>query len=414
MIYNKVLIISHLPLSEETNVGKTLYNLFSSYPEGKIMQLFFKNFGDTKACYDSFYIGDISKSSIDKKAHNSRNGGLGLLYPLFRFFDIRSPFLLLLRDLLWRFKNLEKLGLYKWVENGKPDYIFLAPGYSMFPYKIAVMLSAKFNIKLCTFFMEDFYNEKRLSFSPFFWLRYHLFRNTVQKCVKQSEKLFCLNEALNNEYKICFKRNLITLFNPAEITNETALAPDNFEHLVILYGGSISESRIDVLLSIGNAVNFLKQKGYDIVFNTYGPVQTDAVMQEISHCAGINYGGLLNYKELQEKIAESNCLVHVESFRPKYVAKTKMAFSTKIPEYLASGKLVWAVGPNGIESIDYLKRHKAAVITDSMDEIMTTLEDLLNNRINVQQLLNNAMDTLKNNHNKDTIQNILYNELCQK
>ena len=67
MIYNKVLIISHLPLSEETNVGKTLYNLFSSYPEGKIMQLFFKNFGDTKACYDSFYIGDISKSSIAEK-----------------------------------------------------------------------------------------------------------------------------------------------------------------------------------------------------------------------------------------------------------------------------------------------------------------------------------------------------------
>lgn len=410
----KILIISHLPLSDETNVGKTLLNLFSSYPRGDVMQLYFKNVGETNADYDSFYIGDISNAMTNEKTDNTRNGGLGILYPILSFFDIRSPFLLLLRDLLWRFKNLEKLGLYKWVENGKPDTIFLAPGYSMFPYEIAVKLSAKYSIKLCTYFMEDFYNEKRFSLSPIFWLRYYLFRKTVRKCLKQSDKLFCLNDALNKEYKECFNRELITLFNPANIPSTKPVAPNNIKNLIILYGGSISESRIDVLLAIGNAVNILKQKGYDIVFNTYGPVQTDAVMQEISHCAGINYGGLLNYKELQEKIAESNCLVHVESFRPKYVAKTKMAFSTKIPEYLASGKLVWAVGPNGIESIDYLKRHKAAVITDSMDEIMTTLEDLLNNRINVQQLLNNAMDTLKNNHNKDTIQNILYNELCQE
>ena len=91
-----------------------------------------------------------------------------------------------------------------------------------------------------------------------------------------------------------------------------------------------------------------------------------------------------------------------------------MAFSTKIPEYLASGKIIWAVGPKGIESIDYLNRNNAAVISDSMDKIMPALEDLLNERINVQALLINAVDTLEKNHNKNTIQNLLYKEICQE
>ena len=410
----RILIISHLPLSDETNVGKTLLNLFSSYPIRNVMQLYFKNVGETNADYDSFYIGDISRSTADEKMANTRNGGLGILYPILTFFDIRSPFLLLLRDLFWSFKDLEKLGLYKWVENGKPDSIFLAPGYSMFPYKIAVKLSAKYNIKLCTYFMEDFYNEKRFSLSPFFWIRYYLFRKTVRKCVKQSDKLFCLNDALNKEYKDCFNRDLITLFNPADIPSTKPVAPNNIKNLIILYGGSISESRIDVLLAIGNAVKNLREKGYDVVFNIYGPVQTDAVLQDITRCDGINYGGLLDSKELKTKISESNCVVHVESFKPKYIAKTKMAFSTKIPEYLASGKIIWAVGPKGIESIDYLNRNNAAVISDSMDKIMPALEDLLNERINVQALLINAVDTLEKNHNKNTIQNLLYKEICKE
>lgn len=412
----KILVISHLPISDETNVGKTLNNLLSSYPVTEIMQLFFKDEGITRIPYDNFYIGDTSNKAaeITRETCEINRKSSRYIVLLTKLFNIRSPFLLLLRDLLWRFKNLEKLGLYKWVENGKPDSIFLAPGYSMFPYEIAVKLSAKYNIKLCTYFMEDFYNEKRFSLSPFFWLRYYLFRKTVRKCVKQSDKLFCLNDALNKEYKDCFNRDLITLFNPADIPSTKPVAPNNIKNLIILYGGSISESRIDVLLEIGNAVIRLKQKGYDVVFNTYGPVQTDAVLQDITRCDGINYGGLLDSKELKKKISESNCVVHVESFKPKYIAKTKMAFSTKIPEYLASGKIIWAVGPKGIESIDYLNRNNAAVISDSMDKIMPALEDLLNDRINVQALLNNAVDTLEKNHNKNTIQNLLYKEICQE
>ena len=114
-----------------------------------------------------------------------------------------------------------------------------------------------------------------------------MFRKAVRKCVKQSDKLFCLNDALNKEYKDCFNRDLITLFNPADIPSTKPVAPNNIKNLIILYGGSISESRIDVLLAIGNAVKNLRGKGYDVVFNIYGPVQTDAVLQDITRCDGL-------------------------------------------------------------------------------------------------------------------------------
>lgn len=414
MPYKKILLISHLPLSDETNVGKTLNNLFSSYPEDKIMQLFFKNEGITRSTYDSFYIGDRSKGGVYKSCKNIEN--LDKRKNYFNFFrkyvNIRSPYMLLLRDLWWQFRNFEKCGLYSWIKSGNPQCIFLAPGYSIFAYNIAVDISNRFNIPLCIYFMEDFYNERRLSISPMYWLRYFLFRYNVRKCVNKSSKLFCLNEALNIEYRNAFRKPLVTLFNPASVFIIKQLELNNYKKLDILYGGSVGNSRIKVLLAIGNAVSALKSKGYDINFRIFGPLQTNKIENDIMRNKGIIYGGVLDSMALKEKIEKSNCVIHVESFEKKYIAKTKKAFSTKIPEYLASGNLLLAVGPSGIESIDYLHRTKSAIISHSLEKITDVLENIMKGNYDISTYLENAKKTVKENHDKHSIQELLYTEIA--
>ena len=48
-------------------------------------------------------------------------------------------------------------------------------------------------------------------------------------------------------------------------------------------------------------------------------------------------------------------LVHVESFDNKSRQLTKLSISTKIPEYLATGKPIIAIGPREVASLEYLK-----------------------------------------------------------
>ena len=66
-----------------------------------------------------------------------------------------------------------------------------------------------------------------------------------------------------------------------------------------------------------------------------------------------------------KKNNEADILLHVESFNEKMKKYTRLSISTKIPEYLASKRLIIAIGPVDIASIEYLKDNKAALILDN-------------------------------------------------
>ena len=70
---------------------------------------------------------------------------------------------------------------------------------------------------------------------------------------------------------------------------------------------------------------------------------------------------------LSQAIREADVLVHVESDDPASVAVTSLSVSTKIPEYLVSGRSILAVGPRGLASIDYLEDHRAALVVEPQD-----------------------------------------------
>jgi len=94
----------------------------------------------------------------------------------------------------------------------------------------------------------------------------------------------------------------------------------------------------------------------------------------------IQYVGSVNENEIVEEMGKYDILIDVESFDRKMKYKTRLYISTKIPEYLASGKPILAVGPDDISSIRYLKRLGISYIINSLDEtsIKNELMKILN------------------------------------
>ena len=78
----------------------------------------------------------------------------------------------------------------------------------------------------------------------------------------------------------------------------------------------------------------------------------------------MEYRGSLPAEELRAKMREYDVLVHAEAFDAKSAHATRLSVSTKIPEYLASGVPVLAVGPEQAASIRYIRDARAgAVVT---------------------------------------------------
>jgi hypothetical protein len=58
---------------------------------------------------------------------------------------------------------------------------------------------------------------------------------------------------------------------------------------------------------------------------------------------------------------------------------TRLSLSTKIPEYLASGRCIFVAGPPEVGSIRYIQDHEAGMVVTDMDALRENLDTLISN-----------------------------------
>ena len=98
---------------------------------------------------------------------------------------------------------------------------------------------------------------------------------------------------------------------------------------------------------------------------------------------------------------ETDVLVHVESFDAYCKAKTSLSISTKIPEYLSSKRLILAIGPDDIASMEYLKN--VAYCINSENVITQGLIEIMQDEYLRDQLIDNAINLYNTKHNPNVV-----------
>ena len=101
----------------------------------------------------------------------------------------------------------------------------------------------------------------------------------------------------------------------------------------------------------------------------------------------------------------------VESLEKKYKYTARLSFSTKITDYLKSGKCIFAIGDKDIAPIDYFNHYDSAVTATSYDEIGAKLTKIIENPDIIKKYSKKAFECGKDNHNKESQKQILYNTI---
>ena len=73
----------------------------------------------------------------------------------------------------------------------------------------------------------------------------------------------------------------------------------------------------------------------------------------------------------------SDILLHVESFDEEIVSRLHYAFSTKLAQYLCSGRPLLCYAPEGSVSSEYLKQEKGALVVTNISELKLGLTKLV-------------------------------------
>lgn len=383
LLMNKILIISSNSFSKKTNNGKTMESIFSGFRKEQLMQLFFSmnENPDFDFCenYYKFTDVDLLKSFVFKNYLSlsvNQNLKIEKVDPGWLFKRLKSVFSScnILRELIW-IKAYTNKNIIDWVERNKPDAIFLYAGNLTYLYDFALYLSEKLNIPLFSYFSDD-YAYFPSTYNPFDYLQKIWINRKYYNVIPKSKICFGIGDEMCRYYSEIYIKNFYPIMNSVVIPDCVFYVNiENKKKITLTYIGGLTIGRAESLCDLSSMINGLKIEDV-IEVNVYTPTALSKKIRDKFERIGVVlhlpvYGDKLN--EVQQ---EADILLHVESSKRCYYSFAQLSVSTKIPEYLISGKIILAYGPSCLASFKLLKEHNLGFVVSSDESLDKKIKDL--------------------------------------
>ena len=162
------------------------------------------------------------------------------------------------------------------------------------------------------------------------------------------------------------------------VPHRPALRPST-DVLRLSYVGGLHLKRWEVLDQLGHALERLRLEGVSASLSIYAPARD--VLEHRGRLIRpdiVDVVGTLAPSDVPSILAAADVLVHVESFDETIARFTRLSLSTKLPEYLASGKPLLGIGPPSLASIQYILECGAGLVVaeQNADVIATAVRHL--------------------------------------
>ena len=99
---------------------------------------------------------------------------------------------------------------------------------------------------------------------------------------------------------------------------------------------------------------------------------------------------------------QADILLFAESLSNKDLT-ARLSFSTKLTDYFAAGKCIWAVGNAELGPIDYIKTENAGFVSTNENEIHAVLDEITKDPNIVSQRAAFAFECGRRNHSKEMV-----------
>lgn len=384
----RVLFVSVNPFSNTSNNGKTFASFFEGYPSDSIAQLYFHREIPTSPVCDRYFRitdEDLLKDAVwpwrvTGERVSSRSTSVtpvpeGIHTALKGSFTAR-----LMRQLLWTGVHLENPSLVDWLDDFRPEIVFFCGGDAAALYPKVTSLADRYEARLVFYITDDYVLRTRSRNFATRAMRWWT-RREFTRLASHADLVLTIGESMSSTYEREFGINSVPVMNMVAVP-EAQPAPrlrgSPAEPIILLFAGSLHSNRWQVLALLAERVEHLVASGIPLRMLVFGPEPSAEELAHLDRPPLCQHGGLLTPAELKVAIAEADVLVHVEADDDASMQATRLSISTKIPEYLASGRSILALGPRGLASIDYLARYGAAIVlepndTDGLDQALRSL-----------------------------------------
>lgn len=385
----KILSIIYNPYNNTNNNSKTMRSFFEGIPSKKLAVFYLDGYSEVDYDFcDAYYRVtdyDILKS-IWNLSFQTKNTHPKVRTQKFVENNVivstrkkKTPFIRIIREILWKFNTWNTKELNDWIEEQNPDIIFTHFGNNLFVHDIVVKVSKKYNIPFVAYYTDD-YVLNCFNNSLFGRLHWLMSKRTYKKSMKLAEKCYVIGDKMKEDYTKAFCREFGILGNSINFENFNDFnirQIDLGKKIVISFIGGLHLNRWRTVCELGALVKEINiEKNWNIEINVYALELEDGVKDNLEKY-GVNYKGGLDLQGVIDTMKNSDILLHIESFDKINRTFVKYSVSTKISEYFASKRLVLAFGPHEVASIALIKDNNFGCVLTDLDNWQKKKEKLI-------------------------------------
>ena len=420
MDYPKVLVVGVNPWIDNTGIN-TLINFFESWDRDKLAHIYTRDkLPNTSICNTFFRVSEpkVLESILRRNVKTgervencsslSENSDAEKLYK-----SKATAFKSLLREIVWKLGKWKTKELDAFLEELHPDVLFFPVYSNVYMCRLQNYIAKKLKKPVVLYSSDDNYSYKAVSKTPFSLLHRFWLRAQEKKLIKTADKVMVITPKQKEEYDKLFGIDSIVLTKGVDFSKYPFVEKPQNNPIKMVYTGKLIIGRWKSLAAIADTLEMINKNGKKIELDIYTTDELSEEQKQALSRNGCEVKGALTLLEVQAVQAEADILVFVESLEPKYKNAARLSFSTKITDYLKSGKCIFAIGGDDIAPIDYFKRYDSAITASTYDEIREKLWDLTEDFEKIALYGKKAYECGKAHHDKKNTEKLLLETLTE-
>lgn len=417
----KVLVVGINPWIDNTGIN-TLINFFDGWDKASIAHIYTRaKLPNTHMCDKFFRISEpkVMKSLLKRsiktgeEVFNSNEEAVEASQENQIYNKKHSSLMSLAREFVWLLGKWKTKELDKFLDEYDADVLFFPVYSNVYMNRLQNYIRKRTKKPVVLYVSDDNYSYKSISKTPIslftrFWLR-----SQEKKLFKNANKIMVIAPKQKEEYDRLFNTNSVILTKGIDFSVIPYEEKPLNKPIKMVYTGKLIIGRWLSLAKIAEALGEINKGETKVELDIY---TTDTLTEEQKtklNRNGCAVKGALTLDEVQEVQKQADILVFVESLEKKFRYTARLSFSTKITDYLKSGKCIFAVGDKDIAPIDYFNRYDSAVTATSYDEIGEKLKELISNENRIIEYSKKAYDCGKEHHNAELMNKTLVDTITQ-
>ncbi len=398
-----------------SKVGSTWPNLLKYYPKENVTNISIRDEipdSDVASRYFNISENRILKSIFNRKIKTGKeicaktstenNSDLDAHNERYQKMRKKRRFsLLMVRELAWKVGKWKTKELNDFIDSSNPDVILYSMSVYIHYSRIIRYAIKRTGAKAIGYIWDDTFTYKQSDDLGYKIYRFFQ-RRALKKLAKNTDKFFAISDMTKKEADEFFGIDSVILTKPLNI--EPKVDYSNFKMPIkAVYTGNLFIGRDKALARIVKAAEKINRDGVKIKFDIYTTtILSDEIKKELN-CDYCEIHNAVSQEEVFEIQRNSDLMLFVEDIDGPDARVARLSFSTKITDYLSSGKCIFAVGYKETAPMQYFIKSNSAVIASDDKEIEEKLSMLVNNPDLLVKYAENARITGLENHNEEKI-----------